>query len=197
MCKLVNEIREQFVNGNYNIEDSTNRILQEYNISKTKTVPIVNILKNMGISVYQDSMEMSPDTIAYFVVNPELYSEFENNKIACVNSNITYGFKRFALAHELAHYIFDYSEDTQSTFYSTYKSTDDEEDDGTGIEVRANQFAENLLLPKDEFKTLYFKYLKETKSLPDTLVKLADNYSVDVSCINKRIKHLKQKGCFR
>ena len=48
---------------------------------------------------------------------------------------------------------------------------------------------------KIEFLTLYNTYLTETKSLPDTIVKLAQNYSVNISCMNERINHLQHDNC--
>lgn len=146
-------------------------------------VPIVKILNTIGIKTYKREMT-TKELSAYISVDPQYYERYGTTKIACVNREDNPRHMRFALAHELGHYIFDYDETRDITYYNTYMKDSSEKDQ---TEKRANEFAANLLMPREQFiqKKKYFEE-KTNYNKPEVVVALASHFGVLTTSIQKR-----------
>ncbi len=160
------------------------KILKAYSIEKMP-VPIVQLAKKLRFSVFQQ--EFDKDNISGIIaIDPELREKFGNDKIITVNTKDNLGHQRFTIAHELAHYLFDFDDNASTQYYNAYDTTDSDNE----IEDRANFFAANLLMPRDEFVKKYNEYIV-TFTLYDMVLKLSDDFQVSTSAIKKRIEELK------
>lgn len=160
-----------------------NKILKAYYIEKMP-VPIVQLAKKLCFSVFQQ--EFDKDNISGIIaIDPELREKFGNDKIITVNTKDNLGHQRFTIAHELAHYLFDFDENSSTQYYNAYDTTGSDNE----IEERANFFAANLLMPRDEFVEKYNEY-NGVFTLYDIVLKLSDDFQVSASAIKKRIEEL-------
>ena len=82
-------------------------------------------------------------------------------KLIAVNSNSTYGRKRFSLAHELYHYYFDENNTSVSCFKLDNHSS--------AFEKQANLFASYLLMPDAIFSTMCDKTTENKKLRMDVV----------------------------
>lgn len=186
MSSFVDILRKRGYKSDEEIIGRANDVLQEYHVDfKDGMVPIIKILNHMGIKVYENEMDIK----AYITVNAKYADSFGTTKFACVKKDIPYGFKRFALAHELAHYIFDYNDSEMPEYYNTYSSSDDDAQERIE-ERRANLFARNLLMPKEIFIKKHKEFKQSTNSIPDTQAELAKFFGVEVRAITKRFEEL-------
>lgn len=168
-----------------------NLILEVFKIDASKKyVPIIKILNSLGIKVYKQAMEPK-ELSAYISVSPEYYDEYGTMKIACINEDDAAGHSRFALAHELAHYIFDYDEQKDIEYFNTYMKDDKNKDTQ---EQRANDFAANLLMPKEIFIKKRESYQKETNSMPEVIEHLAKHFGVSAKSIIKRFDEVSESN---
>lgn len=187
MCKkFIRDIR----NKPHSINDMPDRaqdVLRYFQVKDDLVagVPVVEILIKMGFKIYQSDLE--PDDLsAYIAVDPKFENTFGSNKITCVHVEDNIGHKRFALAHELAHYLFDFKEDEKLYYYNTYFPKKEKE---TLEEKRANQFAANLLMPKELFQKKYEEY-KVLQSKADIVSALGKYFLVSSTAILKRLSEL-------
>lgn len=186
MCTIAESIRKKGYSDETAIIERANDILDYFNVRPIEqATPVIWILSEMGIKAFQS--EMDPKELsAYITVNPEYIDTFGTSKIACVNEELKYGHKRFALAHELAHYLFDYKESEDATYYNTYYPGHDT----TREEKRANLFAANLLLPEQELRKKYEEYKEKFNSIPDTMLELCEFFGVTYTCMKKRFEEI-------
>lgn len=182
MNKLKNTLRTKGYAEDHDVIARANEVGRRFFADCPGVKPIIKLLNQFGIKVYENDMEIK----AYITVNARYADIFGSTKIACVRKDISVGFKRFALAHELAHYIFDYDDAQEPDYYNTYDGDSDSEE-----EHRANLFASNLLMPEDEFRSKREELLKETThSIPDTQAALAEYFGVEVRAIQRRYEEL-------
>lgn len=186
MCrKFVMDIRKK----SKELDDMPARaqeVLDYFQISDLSSgVPIVEIMTKMGFKIYQSNLE--PENLsAYIAIDPKFEDVFESNKIACVNNKDSIGFKRYALAHELAHYFFDFNDEESLYYYDTYFKKKDKKDMS---EKCANRFAINLLMPRDEFEKAYNK-CKELQSKADIVNALGRFFGVSSDAVLERLIEL-------
>lgn len=195
MCKkLIGEIR----NKEKMVEDMPFRareVLNYFEISDfSEGVPIVEILTKLGFKVYQSDLEPK-GLSAYIAVDPKFVEAFGSNKITCVHISDNIGHKRFALAHELAHYLFDFDEKNKLHYYNTYFPQ--KEDNNNQEEKRANAFAANLLMPKEEFIEKFkeirkFQELQNLYSKADMVSSLSQYFLVSPTAVALRFDELKE-----
>lgn len=186
MCrKFLNNIRKE-PKGLTDMPSRAKDVLSYFGLDTLDgSVPIVEILTKIGFKIYQSSLE--PNGLsAYIAVDPNFVDVFCANKITCVDVRDNIGHKRFALAHELAHYIFDFDDSKDLYYYNTYfprKEVDELE------EIRANMFAFNLLMSKDEFLKK-FEDCKKLQSKADTVNELAQYFLVSPKAVLERFEQL-------
>lgn len=181
--KLVDEIKEKRHFGyDYQLvdmEDISRRILEELDSYQGDVVPIVEIAKRMGFKIYQSRLESKLS--GFIAVDEKIKKKLGSDKVIFVNINDELGHQRFVIAHELAHYLFDYDmESDEKEYYNTYFKNSHK----SFNEIRANQFAANLLMPREQF-------LQELKSIElvsmDSIKELQKKFEVQEKAIFKRI----------
>lgn len=155
--KLVDEIKEKRHFGyDYQLvdmEDISRRILEELDSYQGDVVPIVEIAKRMGFKIYQSRLESKLS--GFIAVDEKIKKKLGSDKVIFVNINDELGHQRFVIAHELAHYLFDYDmESDEKEYYNTYFKNSHK----SFNEIRANQFAANLLVPRETVFTRVKEY---------------------------------------
>ena len=142
-------------------------------------VKIVKILSGFGIKTYLD--DIKPESLyAYIVVDPALWEKFGTDRIACVNTALSDGDKRFALANELAHFLFDY--DGSPAYMDAYTAD-------TPAEQCADRFASCILMPEDVFRGKYDE-ISASQLNPDIVGWLARYFRVSMQAVIKRLTEL-------
>lgn len=152
-------------------------------------VPIVGILSKLGFEIFQSDLEPA-DLLAYIAVDPKFEDVYGSNKIICVHSKRNVGYKRFAMAHELAHYLFDFDDNKGLYYYNTYFM---KEGDDNLKEMFADKFAMSLLMPERVFLRMYEEY-RQLESKADIVNALGKYFIVSSTAILKRLIELKIVG---
>ena len=115
------------------------------------------------------------------MVDPALWEKFGTDRIACVNTALSDGDKRFALAHELARFLFDY--DGSPAYMDAYMA------DKKAEEQRADRFAACILMPEDMFREKYDE-ISASRLNPDIAGWLARYFRVSREAVIKRFSGL-------
>lgn len=200
MCKkAIAEIREKYGNVSANepqrIAEAAELLLDKMNFSAEEKypLPVVKLLNEMGFGLYLATFK-KPEQSGIIAVDsslPEKNSIFKGDRVVLVNREDSSAHQRFTIAHEIAHYIFDFDERVQPTYYKAYLTTEKTDD----IELRANRFAAELLMPKKDFKKR-FEQIKENQgaffSMVDTITSLCEYFGVPATAVTKRIE---ETGC--
>ncbi len=174
---LINEIRTMPKDLDH-IPEIAKKIIDDLK-TKEFPIPIIKIMKELDFLVGQQ--ELKDELSGYIVISDEVIKKFGKRKMICVNSKDSLGHQRFTIAHELGHYLFDYP-NQMSEFYNTYK-TDDADSEK---EKRANRFAAELLMPKEEFLKQYNKFAESTQ----IILNLADYFQVSTRAVDRRFIEL-------
>lgn len=160
-------------------EEITEKILEDMGISEMP-VPIAEIVEDgFGIKSLLQNLENPLE--GFILKNCNLENKFKTDRVISVNKNIEQKQQRFVMAHELAHYIYDGHD--QKNYMDTY-ITDKHE---TPEEKRANEFAANLLMPRNEFLKMFLKTLNEDVNVIEYL---SDYFCVTERAIIKRVKEI-------
>lgn len=145
-------------------------------------VHITELATAYGFKVLTQKMD-PPELSGYILISDKIRDTFKTDKIIVVNADDSYGHKRFTVAHELAHYLFDYK---SGEYAETYKTNDSESEQ----EKKANRFAAEILMPKDEF----IKCMEENKQLDnDTRIfEIAKRFGVSETAVKRRINEIEE-----
>ena len=134
--------------------------------------PIENVLKELGVFVHYEEME--GDLSGYI-------ERRENGWHIGVNKYEVQGRQRFTLAHELAHLLF-HRKMIKGRFEEAIKLFRSEEN-SKHIEMEANAFAAELLMPSTRFRELW----ESTGSLQE----ISEHFGVSRYAAEYRAKKLK------
>lgn len=150
---------------------------------KSYPIPIVNILNDLGFSVFISDFK-DKNISGFICVDPELKYEFSTDKVIAIEKSDTYGRQRFTLAHEFAHYLFDFDENKEISFFNTY----DIEKSDTEEEIIPSRFAAEFLMPPK----IFIKRYKELKDLTkyEKVNQLVQDFEVTLKSVSKRIEEL-------
>ncbi|OGJ21057.1 MAG: hypothetical protein A3A82_00320 [Candidatus Pacebacteria bacterium RIFCSPLOWO2_01_FULL_47_12] len=156
-------------------------IVEDIRIKTSFSYPeqnIVDLARELGVSVYEVDFSTNPEVNAMLVYNDEKNA---NKPTIYIKKALPDTRKRFTLAHELGHYVlhkkegvkfrldgFDYSNDSQ------YAKE----------ETEANFFAATILVPQEELKRLKTFF-------DNNLDVIADYFGVSKEVIENRTKWLK------
>lgn len=176
-----------------NIKEAAELLLRTVSADKTGDdrypLPVVQLLQQMGFGLFRTTFR-KPNVSGLIAVDsslPEKNKVFKTDRVILVNRDDSTAHQRFTIAHELAHYIFDYDEASTPKYYKYY-STDEHTND---IELRANRFAAEILMPTDAFKEKYDQFKQEqgiSFSLPSTITKLSQFFDAPVTAVEKRLE---------
>lgn len=114
-------------------------------------VPLVDIARDLNVKVFLTKRFKDSKS-------GEITKE-NGHYVIYLNANHSYGSNRFTLAHELAHFKFDRSfldaeneiEDYNGKTFKIPALNHDKEAEHDKRELKADQFAAELLMPEDEF----------------------------------------------
>ena len=172
------------------MKEAAAALLNLLGVDSEKAAPlrVVHLLKEMGFGLFRAGF-VNPNQSGLIAVDsalPEKNPVFHTDRVVLVNQKDTRAHQRFTVAHELAHYIFDYNEATQPTYYKAYFTTEKEDE----IELRANRFAAELMMPTDTFKREFEAYRKEQGdafSLPDAITYLRGLFDAPATAVHRRL----------
>lgn len=200
MCKkVISSIRKAYGDASLNdasdIQKAAELLLTELHSANQRVypVPVVSLLSEMGFDLFRTFFKNHNQSglVAVDSSLPEKNKAFRTNRIVLVNRKDSPAQQRFAIAHEIAHYIFDYDEAALATYYKAYLTTEKND----AIELRANRFAAELLMPTNDFKARFNVYKADQKadfSLPDVITSLSQYFDVPAAAVQRR---LEETGC--
>lgn len=156
---------------------------------KERYIPIIKIANQFGFRTCQKILPL--DISGYIKVNGDTAKEFKKNQVIIVNKIDEVNHKRFVIAHELAHYLFDFlgnpKYDNESIQYvDTYKKNEH----SRLAEKIANQFAAELLMPRDAFRKQYYKAKDFDNNPLFITLYLSQFFRTTEEAINKRISEI-------
>lgn len=175
-----------------NPEQTANQILKiiKYNGRRTSAVPVVDIAKSMGFFV-NITDDLPNNDSGFIIISPELKEHFSSNKGIVVSDKVKYGKARFVIAHEIGHYLFDFNEQAQPQFSHIFTEHYNKESQDDPDELRVNEFAACLLMPKSNFSASFEKLKRNSDlSLADIISALAEQFAVTPKAATARIQEL-------
>jgi Zn-dependent peptidase ImmA (M78 family) len=163
---------------NAEIDSVANRLLEQHTL-KQAPVDVFQLSKNLGIRVYEDKL---PEDISGIL-------DLRKTPLVLVNSDQNINRRRFSLAHEIGHFILHRPTgihvDKQTYFRNANSSLGLET-----IEIEANRFAAELLMPSDLIGAELGKYTDLIDRDDDVLVPLAGKFQVSIMAMSFRIQNL-------
>ncbi len=146
--------------------------LSEYKISEP-VVPIFEIAEAEGLSVKIISMPEKLKSVSGFF-DPD-------TSIIYVNAEDVPTRQRFTVAHELGHYLLKHDPEKYGVLLRFPELNGED-----NIEKEANCFAANILVPKEQLRSIMKKYSLDENDIPI----IAQLFGVSRSVIKFRLKHL-------
>ena len=156
-------------------------------IDKNIVTPIINILFNLGFKIY--SSETPKTILGNIFVSGNTKKSYGSDKIIIVSNKQSLFSQRYIMAYELAYYLINYvgSEkyyDKNYTFSKAYSKIKHNSFD----EIRADKFANELLMPKKIFLEQYLKAIKKSDYNNEYIITyLSYFFYVEQSCVKRRI----------
>lgn len=155
------------------IIDKANELISKYDI-KEPFIDVFNIAKREGIKLRFVKMpERLKDVAGFLDIN---------EKIIFINKDDPANKQTFTVAHELGHYILEHEAETLGVLLR-YPLMNNEND----IEIEADCFATNLLVPKEMFN----KKIKRYQLDDDDVIVLSNLFGVSKEVIEYRVKNIK------
>ena len=158
-------------------EDIKKNFEEKYNKVKSEGFDIVKLARELGIYVFKsdDLGDKVSGMIEYDGFNFNIYLNSKNS----IARNI------FTIAHEIAHFVCDNDEIKQGAKFrdGDYKIKLD--DTNRAKEVRANQMAADMLMPREEFIKLWndgktIKDLIKIFKVSEDAIKVRANYLLGI-----------------
>lgn len=188
--KIITNLEKSPAN-NYTMEEAeilANMILKLGGyIDKNIVIPIINILFNLGFKIY--SSETPKTILGNIFVSGNTKKSYGSDKIIIVSNKESLFSQRYIMAYELAYYLINYvgSEkyyDKNYTFLKAYSKIKHNSFD----EIRADKFANELLMPKKIFLEQYLKAIKKSDYNNEYIITyLSYFFYVEQSCVKRRI----------
>lgn len=146
--------------------------------------PVVEFAKELGFTIIRKNLK---EPISGFImIDSKLQDTYDTDSIIWINGNFPVTQQRFSIAHEIAHYIFDYDMIHNQVYYQTHMPNGRTED---MEEIRADEFAAELLMPTKAFSREYHK-LPKRLSQYDHVQRLSELFGVSRHAIRHRILDL-------
>lgn len=161
---------KQTAKGRASVVDEARR-----SIAKEGAVDVVELADRLGLEVYQESL---PDSSSGYI-------EYKDgDTYIVINENHPLTRQRFTIAHELGHYVHDFDKLKELGRLDRSKEKISNE-----VEIVADTFAANILMPENETKILV-KKLNDSKISAEVIEKIAEHFRVSRSMAIVRIREL-------
>ena len=192
--ELVSQLRENPANL-YTVKEAeklADRVLEQGGYEDVVgATPIVKIAEQFGFTTYKERT-LPEDVSGNIYVGGTTRDIYNTDKVIVVGEDEEYFHQRFIIAHELAHYLMDYlgsdkSQNQSILFSRAYpKSNHDSE-----VEIRADRFAAELLMPAKEFARQYIKAMEAYDyNKRYAMAYLSDFFKTKKSSIERRIEEV-------
>lgn len=150
-------------------------------------VKIVGLCNSLGLKVFEEYI--NPEISGLIVVDNKIWNKYGTDKFIVVNLAESPERRRFTIAHELAHFVLHKQDNL------LYAHRDIKENTGfqKGIEVEANYFATNLLMPEKLVRSRVEEITEQLwGAVPRfTLInEIADSFLVSKKAAEVRLKQL-------
>ena len=164
------------------IERLISALLKQYGYKEEKDdyLDIVAFTRSLGFNIINAKQPESED--GFIVIRPDSAQNKDGfgDKIIVVNSDRTFEWKRFVIAHEFAHSILHYQVGDLYLHRENKKGKSIEENE-------ADYFAAALLMPRISFDRIY-KELRERELTGNALLlQLASIYKVPLASVSRRV----------
>lgn len=153
-------------------------ILAQYNLYSIP-VNVLALASKLGIRVFEEAL---PEDISGIL-------DLRNMPIIMVNQDHVRHRQRFSIAHEIGHFVLHRPRGIhvdKRTYYRNSKSAEGLDD----IEIEANRFAAELLMPADLVIREIENYSDLIDSNDDVISVLADSFEVSATAMGFRIQNL-------
>jgi len=180
-------IQEVFTPSNYSIEALSKKVRKYIGVSLSQQFSFQDnnsafkawrhALEEAGIFTFKDSFK--DRFLSGFCLIHNLYP------IIMINNSNSFTRQIFTLMHELGHILFGVNgvTDIDESYLQYFKSRDRK------VEIECNQFAAEVLVPKEQFKSDVIFFLNDGE---DAVPKLAKKYSVSREVILRRLLDLNE-----
>lgn len=165
-----------------NISEDAKHLLQDFGLYKLPVNPI-KVTEALGVEYIEKKHDGFEGTLVVM----------GNDAVISVNSNIKdAGRKAFTCAHELGHYQYDIS--SQNSFQCTREDTTSEASKNklAPIEIRANEFASELLMPREFF----LKEIGQQEPSWDLIKNLSEKFETSLQAAASRYVKLSPQLCW-
>ena len=173
-------------------EKLADRVLEEGGYGDISgPTPIVAIAGAFGISTFKEA-NMPEDISGNIYVGGTTRDIYNTDRVIVVGDREEYFHQRFIVAHELAHYLMDYvgspeSSDRRLLFSRTYPRKGHDSD----VEIRADRFAAELLMPAKQFIRQYLKAMENSGyHMRYTVIYLSNYFETKKSSVERRMKEV-------
>lgn len=157
------------------IERKAKTLLKKYNFNKVP-IDIESLAQKIGINVYK---EILPDDISGIL-------DLRNIPIIMINKEHHINRQRFSIAHELGHFFLNrpvgVHVDKQTYFRNSNSAKGLDE-----IEIDANRFAAEILMPTDLVENLLNKYSDLIDSNDDVIYELSKIFIVSTTSMSFKL----------
>lgn len=160
------------------VENEANLLLEKYDL---KHIPVdVELLTNLlGLKIYKEAL---PEDISGIL-------DLRTIPIIMVNKDHHIHRQRFSIAHEIGHYVLHKPNGIhvdKQTFYRNSKSSEGLDE----IEIDANRFAAEILMPTELVNFHLNKYIDVIDSNEDVVYELSKLFLVSTTSISFHLVNL-------
>lgn len=168
-------------NEKKNIEKISEEILVNYNFNGE--VGVIQIAQDNNFIVAQSKLRSYEQGFIFVNKDSDEILGLETQKLIVVNSELKPEEKRFVIAHELGHYFLHCKDKSLYAHRDNIKGKEDSEQD-------VDYFAACLLMPGENFSSLFNQLKKEKSDNKDIIKDLSRKFRVPEESAKRRIVEL-------
>jgi Zn-dependent peptidase ImmA (M78 family) len=161
------------------ISSTVKDYLKKFNLD-SYPVSVENVAIKLGIIIFK---ELLPEDISGIL-------DLRTKPVIMINATHYPNRQRFSIAHEIGHFLLHRPTGSihidKQTFYRNTKSAEGLDE----VEIQANNFAAELLMPTDLLTTELNKYSDLIDSNDDVVLELAKKFEVSTTAMGFRLQNL-------
>jgi Zn-dependent peptidase ImmA (M78 family) len=163
----------------HNLETLTNELCTASGCS-VPPIDVVKIARHLGVKIYAEEL---PEDISGIL-------DVRNDPVILINKDHAPHRRRFSIAHELGHFqlhhLMGIIHVDKKSYYRDSKSAEGLDD----IEIAANKFAAELLIPEAMIRSELEKHDDFIDMDEDMVAEMAKKFNVSTTAIGFRIQNL-------